>query len=44
MDNIREWTGRNSREIYAMTENKEKWRAAVQKVVRAANISIRDAR
>ena len=39
MDNIREWTGQNIREIYAMAENREKCRAAVQKAAQAANIS-----
>ena len=43
MDNIREWTGRNNREIYAMTEDREEWRAAVQRAVRAANVSTSDA-
>ena len=43
MDNIREWTGRNNREINAMTEDREEWRAAVQRAVRAANVSTSDA-
>ena len=32
-----DWTGRNSREIFDMTGNREEWRAEVQKAVRAAN-------
>ena len=43
MDNIRKWTGRNNREIYAMAEDREEWRAAVQRAVRAANVLISDA-
>ena len=36
---IREWSGQNSRDIYAMTENREEWRTAVQRAVRTANVS-----
>ena len=43
MDNIRDWTGRNSRDIYAMRENREEWRTAVQRAMRAANVSSNDA-
>ena len=38
LGNIKEWTGRNSPEIFNMIDRRQDWRSEVQRAVRAANI------
>ena len=43
LGNIKEWTGRNSPEIFNMIDRRQDWRSEVQRAVRAANILRSDA-
>ena len=41
--NIKEWTGRNSPEIFSMVDRRQDWRDEIHRAVRAANIHKSDA-